>query len=94
MSYGQAITPPATKVDTLQNAIIDFDPALDRMQAIAERLLKCADRITGSRPAEVSENKDTPEPQHLLSLIQSRRRRLVMLLDGIEGEVARMEGAL
>ena len=82
------------KRDTLQSIIENFDPLLNRMDAIISRTMSCADRITGSRPQASGTAEKNPEPNHLIWAVQARRDRLQRIVEMLEEEVTRIEGGL
>jgi len=80
---------------TVQSAIEDMDPALGRLESLADRARTCADRVTGPRPSAVSEEqKPSDVPNGLIASAQYRRSRLVRTIDELESEIQRMEGSL
>jgi len=80
----------AVKPATIQSAIDNFDPLIERIEKLAQAARNCANKIVGSQPSGVEVAKDVPPPNHLIFSIQARHDRLARASDVLESEMERI----
>jgi hypothetical protein len=90
-SPANAPTPRAT----VTAGIEEFDPILERLDGLANRLGVLNVRINGQRPQADGEGKpDAPPPPTTITALQARRRRLSFLVETIGRELQEVEDGI
>lgn len=95
MAYitGAGQTAPV-KRETVSSLIEDFDPVLDRLGLLVERLETVHARIHGPTPSEVGKDNVPTPPQSMHASLNLRRSRLVGIAEHLERVVNGVEGGL
>lgn len=90
--------PPSTLTNnSISNSVGQFDPPLQRLDAVLMRLTQLEDRIHGTGPKVVNSapSGDDAVPHNLLSSINQRANRLGDLaekLDAVSGRIEELIG--
>lgn len=87
-------TTATPKQATLQSALNELDPIIDRLGKLAQRAMACGDQIVGTRANGGDDVEKSTHLNHLIYAVQARCERIARIARDLEAEIQRIESGL